>query len=86
MGVSENRGVPYFGVLIIRTLLLRVLYQGLLLSETPKYQNFSKGFRHWGLGVLLGFEFRLRGSWGLGFQGLGFRFQGLGFRDVGLRI
>ena len=24
--VSENRGVPYFGVLIIRILLFRVLY------------------------------------------------------------
>ena len=26
MGVSENWGVPYFGVLIIRILLFRVLY------------------------------------------------------------
>ena len=25
-GVSENLGVPYFGVLTIRTLLFRVLY------------------------------------------------------------
>ena len=28
-------GVPYFGVLIIRILLFRVLYWGPLLSETP---------------------------------------------------
>ena len=36
MGVSEIR-VPYFGVLIIRILLFRVLYQGPLFSETPIY-------------------------------------------------
>ena len=26
MGVSENLGVPYFGILIVRILLFRVLY------------------------------------------------------------
>ena len=26
VGVSKNRGLPYFGVLIIRILLFRVLY------------------------------------------------------------
>ena len=35
MGVSENRGIPYFGVLMIRILLFRVLYWGPLFSETP---------------------------------------------------
>ena len=35
MGVSENSGAPYFGVLIIRILLFRVLYEGPLFSETP---------------------------------------------------
>ena len=35
-------GVPYFGVLIIRILLFRVLYQGPIFSETPV---FSSGFR-----------------------------------------
>ena len=35
LGVSENGGVPYFGVLIIRILLFRVLYWGPLFSETP---------------------------------------------------
>ena len=29
------RGVPYFGVLIIRILLFKVLHQGPLFSETP---------------------------------------------------
>ena len=29
-------GVPYFGVLIIRILLFKVLYSGPLFSETPK--------------------------------------------------
>ena len=37
MGVSDNRGVPYFGVLIIRILLVRVLYLGPLFSETTIY-------------------------------------------------
>ena len=37
MGVSENRGVAYFGVLIIRILSFRVLYWGPLFSETPIY-------------------------------------------------
>ena len=35
MGLSKNKGVPYFGVLIIRILLLRVLHEGPLFSETP---------------------------------------------------
>ena len=35
MGVSEDEGVPDFGVLIIRILLFRVLYLGALFSETP---------------------------------------------------
>ena len=35
MGVSEFLGVPYFGVLILRILLFRVLYWGPLFSETP---------------------------------------------------
>ena len=35
MGVSENWGTPYFGVLRIRILLFRVLYLGPLFSETP---------------------------------------------------
>ena len=35
MGVSENWGVPYFGVLIIRILLFRVPDLGPLFSETP---------------------------------------------------
>ena len=30
-------GVPYFGVLIIRILLFRVLYLGPLFSETPTF-------------------------------------------------
>ena len=33
--VFRKFGVPYFGVLIIRILLFRVLYQGPLFSETP---------------------------------------------------
>ena len=35
VGVSENRGVPYFGVLVIKNPLFRVLHLGLLFSETP---------------------------------------------------
>ena len=35
MGVSNNKGVPYFGVLIMRILLFRVLHWGPLFSETP---------------------------------------------------
>ena len=42
MGVAENYGVSYFGVLIIRTLLFRVLYWGLLFSETLIY-GLEKG-------------------------------------------
>ena len=34
-GSFRKLGVPYFGVLIIRILLFRVLYQGPLFSETP---------------------------------------------------
>ena len=34
-GSFPNLGVPYFGVLIIRILLFRVLYKGPLFSETP---------------------------------------------------
>ena len=36
MGVSENWGYLILGVLIIRILLCRVLYQGSPISETPK--------------------------------------------------
>ena len=35
MGVFENEGVPYYGVLIIRILQFRVLYWDPLISETP---------------------------------------------------
>ena len=35
MKVSENFGIPYFGVLITRILPFRVLYQGHLVLETP---------------------------------------------------
>ena len=38
MGVSEKKGIPYFGALKTRILLLGVLYQGPLFSETPKFQ------------------------------------------------
>ena len=38
MGVSEIRG-PYFGVLIIRILLFRVLDWGPLFSETPSLKK-----------------------------------------------
>ena len=34
-----NIGVTYFGVLIIRILLFRVLYSGPLFSETPWYRT-----------------------------------------------
>ena len=34
MGVSNNKGVPDFGVLIISILLFRVLHWGPLFSET----------------------------------------------------
>ena len=52
-GVSENRGtVPYFGVVIVRILLFRVLYLSPLFSETPIYTgplrvplSCSLGFR-----------------------------------------
>ena len=41
-GVSENRGtVPYFGVLIVRILLFRVLYLSPVFSETPIYLILS---------------------------------------------
>ena len=40
-GSFRTQGVPYFGVLIVRILLFRVLYQGPLFSETPMY--FPKG-------------------------------------------
>ena len=36
MGLSENKGVPYFGVLILRILLFRVLYLGLLFSDISR--------------------------------------------------
>ena len=36
-------GVPYLGVLIIRILLFRVLYQGPLFSETPIYIDYANG-------------------------------------------
>ena len=40
-------GLPYFGVLIIRILLTRVLYSGPLFSETPIsfYARSSRGFQ-----------------------------------------
>ena len=34
-GSFRKLGVPYFGVLIIRILIFRVLYEGPLFSETP---------------------------------------------------
>ena len=34
-GTFRKEGVPYFGVLIMRILLVRVLYSGPLFSETP---------------------------------------------------
>ena len=34
-GSFRKLGVPYFGILIIRILLFRVLYEGPLFSETP---------------------------------------------------
>ena len=34
-GTFRKKEVPYFGVLIIRILLFRVLYQAPLFSETP---------------------------------------------------
>ena len=34
-GGFRKWGVPYFGVLIVRILLFRVLHQGPLFSETP---------------------------------------------------
>ena len=80
LGSFRKLGVPYFGVLIIRILLLSVLYQGTLFSELP--QNH--------LGVL-GVKAGLRGcEFGLG--GLqvrvtseGFMVQGLGFRKLDRR-
>ena len=47
-------GVPYFGLLIIRILLFRVLYLGALFSETP-----ILGFREFGL---MGIQCRALGS------------------------
>ena len=41
-GSFRKYGVPYFGVLIIRILLFRVLYQGPLFSETPKSSTLSR--------------------------------------------
>ena len=41
-GVSENQGVPYFGVLMIRILPFRVLYWGLLYSETLNPKPFTE--------------------------------------------
>ena len=38
-GSFRKLGVPYFGVLIIRILLFRVLYEGSLFSKTPKWAN-----------------------------------------------
>ena len=35
MGVFRKLEVPYFGILIVRILLFRVLYEGPLFSETP---------------------------------------------------
>ena len=43
MGVSENEGYHIVGVLIIRILLFRVLYEkGLLFSETPRTENWCR--------------------------------------------
>ena len=47
LGVSENKVYLYFGVLIIRILLFRVLSDGPLFSETPI----------WGLGCSTGRRF-----------------------------
>ena len=47
-------GVPYFGILVIRILLFRVLYSGPLLSETPKYHPVKA------LGCRLEEKFRVR--------------------------
>ena len=41
-GSFRKLGVPYFGVLIIRILLFRVLYRGPLFSETPKSSISAK--------------------------------------------
>ena len=44
-GSFRKLGVPYFGVLIIRILLFRVLYWGPLFSETPIYiYIYTHGF------------------------------------------
>ena len=43
MGVSEIGGVPYFGVLILRILLFRVLYLGPEFSETPTCREAYRG-------------------------------------------
>ena len=50
-GVSENTGLPYFGVLIIRILLCRVLYEGPLFSETPIRVNVGACIRNPGSSI-----------------------------------
>ena len=42
-GSFRNLGVPYFGVLIIRILLFRVLYSGPLFPVTPKSSESFAG-------------------------------------------
>ena len=68
LGGSNHRGlhigVPYFGVLITRILVFRVLYWGPLFSETPMWVTTR---------VTTRVTARVARVWALGFQA--FRFE-----------
>ena len=83
MGVSKNMGVPYFGVLIIRILLLRTLFKGPLFSETPLLLGALRVQAEGGGGRRLRQQNRQLGNVGLGIGGP----RGIGFeKDLGFRV
>ena len=90
-GSFRKLGIPYFGVIITRILLFRVLYWGPLFSETPicdSETNKTELERPRPRPRLT--RARLASSSRpLGFRVSGFRvsgFQGLGFRGLGFRV
>ena len=90
MGHSENSGYLTLGVLIIRILLFRVLYEGPLVSGYPPCRVVAAIIEEerFGLRIYRALGLRAHRLWG--FSGLGFRALGLrahrvqGFRGLGI--
>ena len=86
--------MPYFGVLIIRILLFRVLYWGPLFLETPTLRsrnpspsNLGIGFLVVGLGLLLSRALYPKPTpENLTCYSIGPPYQGLGVSGLGLRV